>query len=113
MYGYTNREERIRDRLSYLLRQEDLIKTVINQKEDGIHITLDVHGWSKAKVAKVIHNLALLEKEEFKLDIIHGYVHDTAIKQMLVNDFREERLIKEWRPQYNPGLTRMWFKAAA
>jgi len=108
-----SKEESVRERLSYLIGQEDLGKTEIREKEDGIHITLDVHGWSRAKVAKVIHNINLLQKEAFRLTVIHGYVHSTAIKQMLASGFKEERLIEEWRPQYNPGLTCLRFKAAA
>lgn len=104
-------EEKIRDRLSYIIRKDDMKNVSVKMGTDGPYITLNVHGWSVSKTSKIMEKMLLLEKEAFSLNVIHGYRHGTEIKQMLCR-FTHARLLKSRGYNENPGITHIKFNAA-
>lgn len=108
-----SKKEEIQDKLTYILQKSDLERVSVKIGEDGAaYITLDIHGWPLAKTQKVMQNLILLQREAFNLNIVHGYLHGMATKEMLLNEFTNCRLIKKRSYNENPGITFMRFKAA-
>ena len=87
-------EEQIRDRLSYILPGEELgrVKYLKIMNNDILHITLDVHKWSRDKVASVLRKIVALEREPLRISVIHGYIHGTKIKKCSVQIF----VMNEW-----------------
>lgn len=107
-------EEQIRDRLSYILPGEELgrVKYLKIVNNDILYITLDVHKWSRDKVASVLRKIVVLEREPLCISVIHGYTHGTKIKEMLCADFRNERMVHRRGYNENPGMTLLSFRAA-
>ncbi len=79
-------------------------------KVEGVNgslmITVDLHGLRVKEAKRVL--LALMginHKESFEICAIHGYVHGTAIKEMIYRDLTCPRLIKKTGVKGNYGRT--------
>lgn len=101
-----SREQVVIDKMSFVLKKDELERVSAKIGEDGKpFIILDMHGWCTQKAKDVLDKTILINREEFNLDLVHGYRHGTAIKSMLQNDYKNSRVIKMRSYNENPGLT--------
>ena len=71
------------------------------------NIRLDVHGL-KVREAKVfILNVVNVIRGRMVLEVIHGFNHGTAIRDMLAGENFSGRLTERYCPGKNPGMTNM------
>ena len=82
----------------------------ISIKEDSEKktcITVDVHGMRCYEARRFINNIINIVHKAFQLIIIHGYNHGTAIKEMLVHNFKNVHIYEQFLDQRNKGMTHM------
>lgn len=70
-------------------------------------IIVDVHGMKCSQARRFINNIINTIRESFKLIIIHGYNHGTAIKDMLADNFCNSHIAEQYIDPYNQGVTHM------
>ncbi len=85
----------------------DIIKRMKIEEDLGVvvGVTIDVHGMKCAEVKRFINNIIAVIKSTFRLTIIHGYNHGTAIKEMIFNGLYNERIKSKRGDSYNMGMT--------
>jgi len=100
-------EKEINDRLEMIMTSSEISRIHISKDSQDLHIKADLHGLKCSEAKQFISNLICLVREQFYLEIIHGYNHGTAIKNMLWFDYSNSRVIDKWIDIFNPGLTHM------
>lgn len=70
-------------------------------------IIADVHGMKCSQARRFINNIINTIHEAFKLIIIHGYNHGTAIKDILADNFCNSHIAEQYIDPYNQGVTHM------
>lgn len=98
----------IKARLSMILTSEELSRLTITEcpgKESKV--IADVHGMKCSVARRFINSIIKSIRKGFKLVIIHGYNHGQAIKDMLVQNFENNHIKKQYQDSYNQGLTHM------
>ena len=94
-------------RLQMILTVEELGRiNVIQNADEGLTIITDVHGMTCVKARKFINNIINVVREKFRLIVIHGYVHGTAIKAMLTK-YSNCHVCRKYTDSYNYGVTHM------
>ncbi|MCR5734235.1 MAG: Smr/MutS family protein [Lachnospiraceae bacterium] len=90
-----------------------LTKDEMNRiKVDGENISVDLHAMKVKEAKKLIMNIIALNREEFTMEVIHGYNHGTAIKNMVHTDIDNSRIISKKGLAYNLGQTELTIAAA-
>lgn len=80
-------------RLKMVLTQSELDRISIFEYVSGdTCITADVHGMKCHEVKRFINNIINIVRIAFRLVIIHGYNHGTAIKDMLAQNFNNNHI---------------------
>lgn len=101
-------EECLMNRLRVVFSQSELSRLSINLDESHeIRITADVHGMTCYEAKRFLRNIINILRIAFKLTVIHGYRHGTAIKEMLVNNFSSNRVSRIIGIPSNLGRTEM------
>lgn len=95
-------------RLGMIFSQDDINRiTVKDEAERKLQVTVDVHGMKCSQAKRFINNIINTIREAFKLVIIHGYNHGTAIKDMLADNFSNSHIVEQYPDPYNKGVTYM------
>lgn len=93
------------NRLQEIMTQDDMQRINIGVNDPGFLIQVDLHGLTCAEAKRFLNNIICLVNPGFRFDVIHGYNHGTALKNMLMEDFNNKRVIKKNPDHKNPGLT--------
>ena len=94
------------EKMTFLMCGDDLCRIRTEQDEDGIvKVIIDLHGMSKRNAIRMITNIMVLFRFKFRLEVVHGYNHGTAIKEYIYNELINSRIISKVSPTYNPGIT--------
>ena len=89
-----------------LLFNSDILSNInIFYDENNIRYQINLHGFSKKQAYFVITTIIKLTRENFTLDLIHGFNHGTVLKSMIYKDIHSPRIIKKYCNQWNPGET--------
>ena len=88
-----------------ILTEEVLSRITVEDDNDELRITVDVHGMKCWEVRRLLNNLILLSSGSFTMEIIHGYIHGTAIKEMIANDAINPRIINRYEDTWHYGVT--------
>ena len=80
------------------------IKFFRNEK-GATKIRADLHKLSTSNAKRFVKNIIAVSRDELDVELIHGFNHGTAIKEMLMNDFDNPRVTKKSSRPDNPGLT--------
>lgn len=73
---------------------------------NDITVSVDVHRMTCSEAKRFIRNIiSLFAQCSFTLNVIHGYIHGTAIKEMIINDSISKRVEKVSSPADNPGVS--------
>lgn len=93
------------DRLRIILTADEMarITSKINGKESDI--TVDLHHMTVKGAKRLLQNIIAIDRRCSELHVIHGYVHGTSIKSMVINDLNSPRIINKSTRKNNPGLT--------
>ena len=106
--GEDSMEDCLMDRLRVVFSQAEMNRLSIDlDGKDEIRITADVHGMTCYEAKRFLRNIINMLRIAFKLTVIHGYRHGTAIKEMLVNSFSSNRVSRIVGIPYNLGRTEM------
>lgn len=93
-------------RMAFLLPEGS--KRYLEAEEDDserVHITVDLHGLSVLEARRLLNNIIAMIRRPFLLEIIHGYHHGTAIRDMIYTDFDNPKVISRHINMANPGIT--------
>ena len=99
------------ERAEMVLTKEEIERLTVKVAHNTEKITLDLHGLTVKQAHRLIKNIIALDRKSFCIDLVHGYSHGTAIKDM-ITDFCNPRVLGKSRPDYNPGITKMLISAA-
>ena len=79
--------------------------SIYEESEMGLKVTVNVHGMKCSQAKRFINNIINVIRRAFKLKIIHGYNHGTAIKDMLAESFYNIHIVNQYLDPYNKGVT--------
>ena len=100
------------DRLHMILSHDDFNRITKKWVDiDAIHLVVDVHGMNCYQARRLIKNIINMANCTFQLEVIHGYSHGTAIKDMLAQNFKNSHVREQYQDYYNKGLTHMLIAA--
>ena len=95
-------------RLGMIFSQDEINRIKVrDEAKKNIRVIVDVHGMKCSQAKRFIYNIINTIKTAFKLVIIHGYNHGTAIKDMLADDFTNSHIVDQYQDPYNKGITHM------
>ncbi len=98
--------EQIMERMTFILNGDDLRRVNIQKDNKGnIIVVIDVHGMRVAEAKKVLNSIIIMYRFPFKLRVIHGYNHGTAIRDMIADELDNQRIVSKKVMYYNPGIT--------
>ena len=98
----------IRTKLQMIFTSNEINRLSIKETPGmKLQITVDVHGMKCSQARRFINNIINTIRESFKLIIIHGYNHGTAIKEMLAENFYNSHIAEQYIDPYNQGVTHM------
>ncbi len=94
------------ERLSIIFSKSDMerIHTAVAINGEEI-IVADVHGMTGTSAKHFIKNIIALIKDEFLFTVVHGFNNGTVIRDMLRNDFQDNRVSSIRADDYNEGRT--------
>ncbi len=93
-------------RVSFILFGEDVKRVKIEYDEYGSFvITIDLHGYKVSEAKNVICGIMKVINVPFRLELIHGYSHGTAIKEYIHNVLCDKRIVEKYCYPDNPGRT--------
>lgn len=98
----------LKTKLSMILTKEYLNRIEI----ENDNIKVDLHAMKVKDAKKLIMNIIALNRDGFKMEVIHGYSHGTAIKKMVHTDMENNRIISKRGVSYNMGQTELTIAAA-
>ncbi len=91
-----------------IFTEEELSRISIQEPPDCVpHIIADVHGMKCHQAKRFINNIINVIKSAFRLDIIHGYNHGTAIKDMLAENLINNHISEKHQDSANQGVTHL------
>lgn len=93
-------------KLELIFTPEELTRIKIAEdKMRRLLVIADVHGLKCHQAKRFINNIVNIIHSSFRLMVIHGYTHGTAIKDMLQQNFHNQH-VQELFPDYrNQGVT--------
>lgn len=95
----------VKDKLQMVFTPDEINRLTISDANDVIHIIVDVHGMKCSQAKKFINNIINVVHSTFKLIVVHGYNHGTAIKNMLANNFMNPNINDQYQDPHNHGVT--------
>ena len=95
------------EKMHILYGSEDADRVEWKSSDDSnITVSVDVHQMTCSEAKRFIKNIiSLFAQCDFTLNVIHGYVHGTAIKEMICRDSISQRIEKITSPANNPGVS--------
>ena len=88
-------------KLNMILTQEEINR--IQEYPNGMRI--DLHGKTRKEAKRLLNNIINATLHPFTMDVIHGYNHGTALKDMIFEEDINPRIISKDVPVYNIGET--------
>lgn len=85
-----------------VLRCEDLRRINIIDNEE---IAVDLHGLGTKDSLVLMNNIINLNRNQCSIEVIHGFNHGTALKDMINGRFYNRRVVSMKPAPNNPGVT--------
>lgn len=78
-----------------------------NDCNNRLLVTLDLHFLQKSAAKRCVQNAigAVPRGNGFTLKVIHGHNHGTILREMILNELKNERIIKRQLADYDEGTT--------
>ena len=103
-------EERARSLMEQILTEDELSRIHFEITGTGTCVSVDVHRLTVAEAKRLIKNLIALIRGDFILEVIHGYLNGTAIKDMIHEETLSKKVVDKKCPFYNLGITYLKIK---
>lgn len=101
-------------KLELILTKDEISRIISKVKEDGEpEVTLDLHKLTVREARRLIGNIIAVNRERFELNLIHGYNHGTALRDMIRQEFKNPRIYERKQYSYNAGVTTFEIAGAA
>lgn len=95
-------------RLQIIFTNEEFDRLTIQENSNSIlQVTVNVHGMQCSQAKIFLNNIINIIQTSFKLTIIHGFNHGTAIKDMLSQNFSNNHITNQYPDLFNKGVTYM------
>lgn len=100
-------EKELMNRFHLLLKKSDLEKISMETNKDNNErvVVVNVHNLGTKDAKILLTNVIALNKEGFTIEVIHGYNHGTAIKEMIGSRLNSSRIKEIKGCAHNPGVT--------
>lgn len=92
-------------RLQMIFTSDEFGRLRIGESDNELSIIADVHGMKCRQARRFLNNIINAVRQPFRLEVIHGYVHGTAIKEMLDRNFDNVHIIEHHSDPCNYGVT--------
>lgn len=92
-------------RMAFLLPTGSDRRLVAAEENEKVRVTVDLHGLTTAQAKRLLNNIIAMIRRPFTLEIIHGYHHGTAIRDMIYQDFPNPKVVSRHLNMCNPGIT--------
>ncbi len=89
------------DRFKTILIKEDAERI----RESADKVSVDLHGQNRREAKRFLSNMINMVRHPFTLEVIHGYNHGTALKEMINSEEINPRIIERTTLTYNLGVT--------
>ncbi len=99
-------------RMMFVLSRDDTYRIKVSKDGETPVVTVDLHGLNRYQAEKMLKNLLNVSRQDFKLNVIHGYNHGTVLKEMICNRFENSHIAFKRTDDRNMGLTHIMAKAA-
>lgn len=97
--------EQMMQKITFIMYGEDVWRANISRDENGTPVVrIDLHYMTVKEARRAINNIIAMYNFNFKLDVIHGYNHGTAIRDMIRSDLNNKRVSNMIYP-HNQGET--------
>lgn len=94
------------NRFKMIFTNSEIERISFDMKDENIEtIKVDVHGLKCASAKRFINNIINLIMDAFKLIVIHGFNHGTAIRDMLRGNFFNHKVENLFCIVENDGVT--------
>lgn len=102
-----NKEEMLINRLSMILNKEDIkrIKIKKNNETNVEEFAVDLHNLGTKDAMVLVNNIINLNRDECEIEVIHGYNHGIALKDMINSRFHNPRIMEKKSVARNMGIT--------
>lgn len=97
--------EQMMNRMTFLMFGEDLCRVEIYEEDGEKTIKIDLHGLRKKNAERLINNVIAMYRFSFRLVLIHGYNHGTVLKELIWNEYKNERVQRKYSHLGNLGIT--------
>lgn len=98
-------EKKMRERMRMVFTQDQLKRISLKDEDGRINMITDVHGMTCSEAMVFIRNLIALFRGSFKLTVIHGYNHGTAIRDMIRQETISKKVAGIHWTMRNDGIT--------
>lgn len=92
----------LKSRLALVLKKEDLARIKVPDEDKVI---IDLHNLGTKEAMILVNNVINLNKKECEINVIHGYNHGIALKDMINNRFKNSRIVERKSVAGNEGMT--------
>lgn len=93
------------ENLRFVVFGEDAWRLRISKKKGELFVSYDVHGQSIPEAKRNITNIINASRIPFSLEIVHGYRHGSAIKEMIANELNNKKIKRRYTVRKNKGVT--------
>lgn len=95
------------DKMGFLFTDKDIERVVWKASEDNcIVLSVDLHQMTCKEARRFIRNIiSLFGQSTITVELIHGYIHGTAIKEMILTQEISPRITEIQTLSYNPGVS--------
>ncbi len=90
-------------RLSIVFTEDVLSR--FTESKDGFSI--DLHGMKRAESKRLLNNTISLIRHDFTLTVIHGFHNGTVLRDLVRNDFNNNRIVNIVPDKSNAGRTKL------
>jgi len=101
------------NRMEMIFTNDEIARITEGIKNDVHTITVDVHGLRVKDAKRLLNNLMAINREGYDIQVIHGYSHGTAIKEMIYGKLESPRLECKKAVKRNHGRTILKMNKAA
>lgn len=100
-------KKKVENRLKTVLSESDMKRLIIKDRDTDIEMTVDVHGLKCNQAKRFLNNIINLVQGSFRMVVIHGFNHGTAIRDMLFTGIDNPHIASKCIDANNPGRTYM------
>ena len=103
---------KIETNLRFILREDELRRIEITEDAGTTTVRVDLHEMHVKEARLFLKNIIAVSRNDFILEVIHGYNNGTALKTMVLHEMENKRITDRNGIKNNPGRTELRIAAA-